>query len=112
MIGRHHHVTVVMLSHGFLTLETLRARNFWLDPAETRREIQRLLCAWTGECCYCGSLVRAPIVILNGVVPELRTSESVYCTAMVTVLEMTEPTLITRGTASPVGAFTGTWTFT
>src|SRR5215467_4485199 len=31
----HHHVTLVMLAHGFLTLETLRnQKNFWLDPAE------------------------------------------------------------------------------
>ena len=33
--GWHHHVTLVMLAHGFLTLETLRnKKNFWLDPAE------------------------------------------------------------------------------
>ena len=33
--GWHHHVTLVMLAHAFLTLETLRSkRNFWLDPAE------------------------------------------------------------------------------
>jgi SRSO17 transposase len=29
----HHHVTLVMLTHSLLTLETLR-RNFWLDPVK------------------------------------------------------------------------------
>jgi len=33
--GWHHHVTLVMLAHSFLTLETLRGKkNFWVDPAE------------------------------------------------------------------------------
>ena len=33
--GWHHHVTLVMLAQGFLTLETLRNKNnFWVDPAE------------------------------------------------------------------------------
>jgi SRSO17 transposase len=33
--GWHHHVTMVMLAHSFLTLETLRSKkNFWVDPAE------------------------------------------------------------------------------
>lgn len=33
--GWHHHVTMVMLAHAFLTLETLRSKkNFWVDPAE------------------------------------------------------------------------------
>lgn len=33
--GWHHHVTMVMLAHAFLTLETLRAKkNFWVDPAK------------------------------------------------------------------------------
>jgi SRSO17 transposase len=33
--GWHHHVTLVMTAHAFLTLETLRnKKNFWLDPAE------------------------------------------------------------------------------
>ena len=33
--GWHHHVTLVMLGHSFLTLEALRSKkNFWLDPAE------------------------------------------------------------------------------
>ena len=33
-IGWHHHVTLVMLAHAFLTLETLRRKkNFWVDPA-------------------------------------------------------------------------------
>jgi len=33
--GWHHHMTLVMLAHSFLPLETLRnKKNFWLDPAE------------------------------------------------------------------------------
>jgi len=33
-IGWHHHATLVMLAHAFLTLETLRSKkNFWVDPA-------------------------------------------------------------------------------
>src|SRR6266545_3101714 len=33
--GWHHHVTMVMVAHAFLTLETLRnKKNFWVDPAE------------------------------------------------------------------------------
>ncbi len=33
-IGWHHHTTLVMLAHAFLTLETLRRKkNFWVDPA-------------------------------------------------------------------------------
>ena len=34
-LGRwHHHVTLVMLAHAFLTLERLRSKkNFWVDPA-------------------------------------------------------------------------------
>lgn len=33
-MGWHHHVTLVMLAHAFLTLETLRSKkNFWVDPA-------------------------------------------------------------------------------
>jgi SRSO17 transposase len=32
--GWHHHVTLVMLAHAFLTLENLRSKkNFWVDPA-------------------------------------------------------------------------------
>jgi len=32
--GWHHHVTLVMLAHAFLTLERLRSKkNFWVDPA-------------------------------------------------------------------------------
>jgi hypothetical protein len=35
-IGWHHHLTLVMLAHAFLTLETLRRKkNFWVDaPAD------------------------------------------------------------------------------
>ncbi len=34
-IGWHHHVTLVMLAHSFLTLEMLRSqKNFWLALAE------------------------------------------------------------------------------
>jgi SRSO17 transposase len=59
--GWHHHVTLVMLAHGFLTLETLRNKKTsgWTLP-RTRREIQRLLCTRTGSCCYCNKPVRAP----------------------------------------------------
>ena len=33
--GWHHHLTLVMMAYGFLTLETLRSKkNFWVDPAE------------------------------------------------------------------------------
>jgi SRSO17 transposase len=33
--GWHHHVTMVMLAHAFLTLETLRSKkNYWVDSAE------------------------------------------------------------------------------
>ena len=33
-VGWHHHLTLVMLAHAFLTLETLRRKkNFWVDPA-------------------------------------------------------------------------------
>jgi len=32
--GWHHHLTLVMLAHAFLTLEMLRSKkNFWVDPA-------------------------------------------------------------------------------
>jgi len=32
--GWHHHVTLVMLAHAFLTLERMRTKkNFWVDPA-------------------------------------------------------------------------------
>src|SRR3989449_8896764 len=32
--GWHHHVSMVMMAHAFLTLESLRAKkNFWVDPA-------------------------------------------------------------------------------
>ncbi|HLI35117.1 MAG TPA: transposase, partial [Terriglobia bacterium] len=32
--GWHHHVTLVMLAHAFLTLEKMRSKkNFWVDPA-------------------------------------------------------------------------------
>ena len=33
--GWHHHVTLVMLAHSFLTMETLRRKkNFWVDHAK------------------------------------------------------------------------------
>lgn len=35
-----------------------------------------------------------------------------YCTAIVTVLEVTPPMLRITGTAEPVGVPVGTWTFT
>lgn len=54
--GWHHHVTLVMLAHAFLRLEQKRCgkKVSWTLP-QTRREIQRLLCTWTGVCCYCKS---------------------------------------------------------
>jgi SRSO17 transposase len=56
--GWHHHVTLVMLAHAFLRLEQARGRRVvsWTLP-QTRRELQRLLCTWTGVCCYCGAQV-------------------------------------------------------
>ena len=53
--GWHHHVTLVMMAYAFLTLETLRSKKTsgWTLP-RTRRELQYLLCTWTGVCCYCG----------------------------------------------------------
>ncbi len=64
--GWHQHVTLVMLAHAFLTLERLRSKkSFWVDPARTRREIQRLLFTWTGECAYCGSLFASETDHLN-----------------------------------------------
>ena len=43
--GWHHHLTLVMMAHAFLTLETLRHKKTsgWTLP-RTRREIQWLLC--------------------------------------------------------------------
>jgi SRSO17 transposase len=57
--GWHHHVTLVMLAHAFLTLERLRSKKTsgWTRP-QTRREIQRLLFTWTGHCAYCGGMFR------------------------------------------------------
>jgi len=58
----HHHVTLVMLAHSFLTVETLRNKKTsgWTLP-RTHREIQRLLCTWTGSCCHCGEPTRGSI---------------------------------------------------
>jgi SRSO17 transposase len=55
----HHHVTLVMLAHAFLTLEKLRSKKTsgW-TLLQTRREIQRVLFTWTGYCAYCGSEIR------------------------------------------------------
>jgi SRSO17 transposase len=56
--GWHHHVTLVMLAHAFLTLEGSRSKKTsgWTLP-QTRREIQRLLFTWTGNCAYCGGKI-------------------------------------------------------
>jgi len=71
--GWHHHTTLVMLAHAFLTLETLRRKKTsgWTLP-RTRREIQYLPITWTGFCVSCGSKIgrcRAPqifnVVILG-----------------------------------------------
>jgi len=59
--GWHHHVTMVMLAHAFLRLEQSKRRGRripWTLP-QARREIQWLLCTWTGACCYCGARVTA-----------------------------------------------------
>jgi hypothetical protein len=50
-IGWHHHTTLVIMAHAFLTLETLRRKKTsgWTLP-QTRREIQYLLITWTGVC--------------------------------------------------------------
>ncbi len=58
--GWYHHVTLVMLAHAFLRLEQARGGRAlsWTLP-QTRRELQRLLCTWTGVCCYCGAQVTA-----------------------------------------------------
>ncbi len=35
--GWHHHVTLVMMAHAFLTFEAMRdKKNFWVDPADGR----------------------------------------------------------------------------
>jgi SRSO17 transposase len=56
--GWHHHVTMVMLAHAFLRLEQRRGgkQSRWTLP-QARREVQWLLCTWTGVCCYCGAQV-------------------------------------------------------
>jgi SRSO17 transposase len=55
-MGWHHHVSLVMLAHAFLRLERKRKvkKVKWALP-QARREIQRLLCTWTGACCFCGA---------------------------------------------------------
>ena len=55
-MGWHHHVSLVMLAHAFLRLEQRRRgrKPQWTLP-QARREIQRLLCTWTGACCFCGA---------------------------------------------------------
>src|SRR6266700_1117621 len=66
-IGWHHHTTLVMMAHAFLTLETLRRKKTsgWTLP-QTRREIQYLLITWTGVCAYCKAKIkRARFLILN-----------------------------------------------
>jgi SRSO17 transposase len=56
--GWHHHVTMVMLGHAFLRLEQARPgkQSGWTLP-HMRREVQWLLCTWTGVCCYCGAQI-------------------------------------------------------
>jgi len=60
-IGWHHHTTLVMMAHAFLTLETLRRKKTsgWTLP-QTRREIQYLLITWSGFCVSCGSKIQRP----------------------------------------------------
>ena len=68
-------MTMVMVAHAFLTLETLRSKKTsgWTLP-RTRREIQYILFTWTGVCAYCGAkarVSRSPI-IHNVVILEVR----------------------------------------
>lgn len=53
--GWHHHISLVMLAHAFLRLEQRRGKKERWTLPQTRREIQRLLCTWTGACCFCGA---------------------------------------------------------
>src|SRR5450759_2550752 len=57
--GWHHHVTMVMVAHAFLTLKPYELKNTsgWTLP-RTRREIQYILFTWTGVCAYCGAKAR------------------------------------------------------
>jgi SRSO17 transposase len=56
--GWHHHATMVMLAHAFLRLEQRRGRKqSGRTLPRTRREVQWLLCTWTGICCYCGAQI-------------------------------------------------------
>jgi len=57
--GWHHHVTMVMVAHAFLTLETLRIKKTsGRALPRTRREIQYILFTWTGVCANCGAKAR------------------------------------------------------
>ena len=56
--GWHHHVSMAMLAHAFLRLEQALGgeQPRWTLP-RARRELQRLLCTWTGACCHCGAQI-------------------------------------------------------
>jgi SRSO17 transposase len=57
-IGWRHHLTLIMLAHAFLTLETRRRKTTRGGPCpQTRRELQYLLCTWTGICAYCRATI-------------------------------------------------------
>jgi hypothetical protein len=57
--GWRHHVTMVMVVHAFLTLETLRGKktSWWTLP-RTQREIQYILFTWSGVCAYHGATAK------------------------------------------------------
>lgn len=52
--GWHYHVTLVMMAHAFPAMESLRSKKTpgWA-LLRRHRELQCLLCACTGSCCYC-----------------------------------------------------------
>jgi SRSO17 transposase len=65
--GWHHHVTLVSLAHGFLTLQRLDPKAD--APASSLfaalRELQRLMACWAGACPTCGRRLPAATVYLH-----------------------------------------------
>ena len=53
--GWHHHVTLVSLAHGFLTLERAAPKSACagLTLFQVLRELQQLVACWTGACPTC-----------------------------------------------------------
>jgi len=58
--GWHHHVTLVMLAHAFLTLEMLRSKKKLLGGPCHRRVVRSNACCLPGpeSGAYCGSVIR------------------------------------------------------